>query len=293
MQLEVRNLKKAIYSITDDICFKYLFRNKKILADLLNSFYEYIHEAKKVLDLRVSTNKEMIGSNRRKKVFYGDILVYLNTDEIASIEMYNRFGDREYKKSLAYLTRIYSDQFEEGEDYSKARRAISINFVNGNYQPHNFFLVNTYGFVNEFNYGSRDNGEIKMYNVRLDLVKYIVYNGNETRFERWLRFMMANSLEEMKKIAEGDEVMEQALRYMEKFLNDEKIREQYDMANDALYYAKMDGIEQGIVQGIKQGAEKRNVEIAKTMLKEKVSLVDISKYTGLTEKEIMKLKEEG
>ena len=156
-------MKKAIYPITDDICFKYLFRNKKILTDLLNSFYEYIHETKKVLDLRVSTNKEMIGSNRRRKVFYGDILVYLNTDEIASIEMYNRFGDREYKKSLAYLTRIYSDQFEEGEDYSKARRAISINFINGNYQPHNFFLVNTYGFVNEFNYGSMENGEIKMY----------------------------------------------------------------------------------------------------------------------------------
>lgn len=123
-----------------------------------------------------------------------------------------------------------------------------------------------------------------MYTVRLDLVKYIVYNGNETRFERWLRFMKAGSLEEMEKIAEGDEIMEQALRYMEKFLNDEKIREQYDMANDALYYAKMDGIE--------QGAEKRNVEIVKTMLKEKVPLADISKYTGLTEKEIMKLKEE-
>lgn len=277
-------MKKAIYPITDGICFKYLFRNKKILTDLLNSFYEYIHETKKVLDLRVSTNKEMIGSNRRRKVFYGYILVYLNTDEIASIEMYNRFGNREYKKSLAYLTRIYSDQFEEGEDYSKARRAISINFINGNYQPHNFFLVNTYGFVNEFNYGSRGVGEIKMYTVRLDLVKYIVYNGNETRFERWLRFMKAGSLEEMEKIAEGDEIMEQALRYMEKFLNDEKIREQYDMANDALYYAKMDGIEEGV--------EQRNVEIAKIMLKEKVPLVDISKYTGLTEKEIMELKED-
>ena len=65
----------------------------------LNSFYEYIHETKKVLDLRVSTNKEMIGSNRRRKVFYGDILVYLNTDEIASIEMYN-LCEASHKKKL-------------------------------------------------------------------------------------------------------------------------------------------------------------------------------------------------
>ena len=135
-----------------------------------------------------------------------------------------------------------------------------------------------------------------MYTVRLDLVKYIVYNGNETRFERWLRFMKAGSLEEMEKIAEGDEIMEQALRYMEKFLNDEKIREQYDMANDALYYAKMDGIEQGIAQGIaqgiEQGVEQRNVEIAKKLLAKNSALEEIMELTELSEKEIMKLKEE-
>ena len=131
-----------------------------------------------------------------------------------------------------------------------------------------------------------------MYTVRLDLVKYIVYNGNETRFERWLRFMKAGSLEEMEKIAEGDEIMEQALRYMEKFLNDEKIREQYDMANDALYYAKMDGIEQGIAQGIEQGVEQRNVEIAKKLLAKNSTLEEIMELTELSEKEIMKLKED-
>ena len=81
-----------------------------------------------------------------------------------------------------------------------------------------------------------------------------------------------------------EEKMEQALRYMEKFLNDEKIREQYDMANDALYYAKMDGIEQGV--------EKRNVEIAKKLLAKSSTLEEIMELTELSEKEIMKLKED-
>ena len=95
---------------------------------------------------------------------------------------------------------------------------------------------------------------------------------------------------------EKEEKMEQALRYMEKFLNDEKIREQYDMANDALYYAKMDGIEQGIAQGIaqgiEQGVEQRNVEIAKKLLAKNSALEEIMELTELSEKEIMKLKEE-
>lgn len=68
------------------------------------------------------------------------------------------------------------------------------------------------------------------------------------------------------------------------------------MANDALYYAKMDGIEQGIAQGIaqgiEQGVEQRNVEIAKKLLAKNSTLEEIMELTELSEKEIMKLKEE-
>ena len=82
-------------------------------------------------------------------------------------------------------------------------------------------MLNNYGFVNKFNYGRMKDEYLEMYLIRLDLVKEMVYNKTESRFERWLKFIKAGSVEEMKKIAEGDEVMEQALRYMEKFLNDE------------------------------------------------------------------------
>ena len=36
----------------------------------------------------------------------------------------------------------------------------------------------------------------------------------------------------MRNIAKGDEVMEQALEFMEEFLNDEEIRNVYDKIND-------------------------------------------------------------
>ena len=42
--------------------------------------------------------------------------------------------------------------------------------------------------------------------------------------------------------------------------------------------------------GIKEGQKERNVEIAKNMLKDNIPIITISKYTGLTEKEISLLK---
>ena len=107
--------RKSFYPLTDDICFKYIFGREPILVDFLNSFFAFIGENKKVLTLKVTTNKEMFGSSKIKKVFYGDILAYLDMDEIVSIEMYTHFSELEYKKSVSYLTRLFSDQLEVRE----------------------------------------------------------------------------------------------------------------------------------------------------------------------------------
>ena len=49
------------------------------------------------------------------------------------------------------------------------------------------------------------------------------------------------------------------------------------------------GMEKGIKQGIEQGIEKRNIEIAKNMLKEKIEISLISKMTDLSVDTIKKM----
>ena len=51
-----------------------------------------------------------------------------------------------------------------------------------------------------------------------------------------------------------------------------------------------EGMGKGIKQGIEQGIEKRNIEIAKNMLKEKIEISLISKMTGLSVDTIKELK---
>ena len=50
------------------------------------------------------------------------------------------------------------------------------------------------------------------------------------------------------------------------------------------------GIEQGIEQGIEKGIKQNNIDVAKKMLEEKLPLETISKITGLSTEEVLKLK---
>ena len=273
---------KEFYSLTDDVCFKHLLKNKLFLEDFLNSLFAYLGEAKKVLAAKITTNKEMLASSRKKKIFYGDVLAYLDSDEIVSIEMYKNFQKKHFSKSLSYNARIYSDQLERGKDYTGIKKVIGINIIDNNHYFKNNYLLSNYSFINRIDNKVIDNNFIDVLVIRLDIVSKIVYNVKEVRILRWLHFIAAKSLEEMRKIAKGDDVMEQALSFMESFLNDEHIRDVYDKINDV----KEDAKEEGMAQGKRENA----IKTAQNLLSTSLSIEEIAKATGLTIKEVEALK---
>ncbi len=89
--------------------------------------------------------------------------------------------------------------------------------------------------------------------------------------------MNAESLEEMKKIAKGDDAMKQAIAYVDQFLKEEGTTFQ-----DKIEYEKAKGEAKG----------KRNtlLETARNMLDMNMPVADISKATGLSKTEIEALK---
>ena len=159
----------------------------------------------------------------------------------------------EYKKSVSYLTRLFSDQLEVGESYDQAKKVISLNFMEGNYHFNNFQLINDYGFVNKLNYGRIKDECLEMYLVRLDLVKEMVYTEKEERFIKWLKLIKAEGMKEMEEISKEDKNMEQALRFMERFVNDEEVRGIYDKINDVERDAKERGLAEGLAEGKAKG----------------------------------------
>ena len=113
------------------------------------------------------------------------------------------------------------------------------------------------------------------------------YNKDDENLIRWLKFIkkpelleerdMENvnireakeQLDELKKSKYEQELAE----YRMKELRDKKAIESY-----------------GFNSGVKEGMKKKNIEIAKKMLKENMDIKLISKLTSLTEDEIKKLK---
>ena len=89
--------------------------------------------------------------------------------------------------------------------------------------------------------------------------------------------MNAESIEEMKKIAKGDDAMKQAIAYVDQFLKEEGTTFQ-----DKIEYEKAKGEAKG----------KRNtlLETARNMLDMNMPVADISKATGLSKTEIEALK---
>ena len=263
-------------SLTDDIMFKHVFSRPHIMIDLLNSFFEYIGENKKIVNIRLEKDKSMHGTNIYSKIFYGDIVAILEDETIISVEMYKEFGQEEYNKSTSYLSRLYGNQLKKGQKFIESKKVISINFMSGNYHKVNNALVNDYGFVRKISRTIENDECMIMYLVRLDLSDKVLYNNINKRLIRWLKLMKSKSMEEMKEIGKGDKTMEDVIKYVDWFLKEEGTTFQ-----DKIEYEK--------AKSEAKGREDDKKETAKNLLNMNMPVANISKATGLSEQEINNL----
>ena len=98
-------------------------------------------------------------------------------------------------------------------------------------------------------------------------------------------FKKYNSIEELKKEYLGKENFKDMVKKVEELTQDEDFLMYYDL-EEKHKHEKESSYELGVERGIKQ----KEIEIAKKMLKENEQIEKIMNYTGLTKKEIEKLK---
>lgn len=118
---------KEFIWLTNDLVFKHVFSNKKIIRDYYNSYLEYIKSDLKVKYIRVSKQKYIQNNNIKLHDYYLDIVIVLSDGKLVNIEMYNNFGETECMKSLAYSSYIYSHQLRKRDPYKRIKRRPSKN----------------------------------------------------------------------------------------------------------------------------------------------------------------------
>ena len=122
----------------------------------------------------------------------------------------------------------------------------------------------------------------------IELSKVQKYSEN-SRLDTWVNFIIKSGDIDMENT---DEAMKQAKEVLEEISNDEHERYLADLRQKYIWEKKgieEAGFERGVEEGIKQGSNKKQLEIAKKLRDKNVDINIIIETTGLTKEEIEKL----
>ena len=125
-----------------------------------------------------------------------------------------------------------------------------------------------------------------IYHVNLSKIKDMYYNKDKLNtFEMELALMILDNKKELKKVSEGDDVMDKVNEKICKLSDDEILQGIYVKEEMDSWMKKLD-LKYAKEEGIKEGKKEANMETARKLLKENVSIDVIIKTTGITEKQI-------
>ena len=298
-----QNKTEGKMQLTVDYAFKRVFGkngNESILKDLLES----------ILNIEIKSitiqNPEIPKNMKDGKVGVLDVRAELNGDEITEVEMQVQDQHNIDKRSPTYLTKIYSDQLKEGEQYIEVKKVVVINILNFDYYKRNSYHSVArmmfeeskenekvdLGYIVEDKYATKD---LEMHFI--ELPKFRKKDPDmSNKLEQWL-CLICDEEDKIKMAESKNEEIEKAKKELEKLAMNPEDRELYELRLKAIrdemnirYSGYIDGMAEGEAKGRAEGKNERNIEIAKNMLKENVNIQFISKMTGLNLEEIEKLK---
>ena len=294
--------------LTYDFTFKKVFKNNPTyMKEFIYTMLPFLNlENYKVRFLDSELTKE---KKERKKTV--DILISLDDKIYIDIEMNRSKFQNIYLRNLEYLKKLSTMLWQQGEDIQnlKEKKVIQINLNANEKEKAPDDIIASCGLLTGYIYDV--NGLV--FSKNLEENHYLYYNEGVRRKDViWLTALTSKTFTELYKLI--SQVLEKsvALKFMEdvvdmskdefilhewekdKFDELVKINELESAINEGKAIGfedgKAAGFEDGEKSGIIKGTNKRNIEIAKNMLKENIDIKTISKVTGLRVKDIQNIK---
>ncbi len=205
-----------------DYCLKALFENKVIREGFISDVLGI--PAGDIKSTRLA-NSFLNRRYRKDKLCILDILVVLNNDTKINIEMQVASQKHWDKRSLYYLSRMYSDDLKIGEHYERLKRCVSISILDFNVsdrpQCHNVYRLRD-ADGHEFS----DLFEIHTIELRKD-------PGDSTLAD-WVRLFNAESEEDMDMIGTGNAGVMEAIKEIKIMNLGKRLRWNYEMNKKAI-----------------------------------------------------------
>ena len=280
-----------VYEATLDPVFKAIMGScPNYLADLISNITGIDKELIKNTFREKNVEYKIANALERKKT--SDVIFQIK-GYIINLECNNGYWDGLIERNDAYFGKIKGELLSKGEQYSKNIKVIQINFdIFDNYKKYiGNENISTFKFKNEENIIETETST----KIHIDMMESInKYYKEEplTKLDKELVILVLDDYLEIKKLSEGDdELMEVEDKLYELTsdidnigLYDPEKRRKEEEALKIEYHSNI-----AKEQGIEKGAEERERDIAKSLLKDGISIPKVSMYTGLSEKQIAML----
>lgn len=273
-----------------DYAFKKLFgteENKDLLIGFINAV---VSEQDQVVDLELK-NPYNPKNFKNDKISIFDIKAQDKKGTWFNIEM--QMLDQEYyaQRAMYYWARLYVSQLSSGINYDKLTKTIGINILN-------FDCLDEEKYHNVYKLKNIETEKEIINHLEIHFIELEKYDNKlSTLMDRWVNFLKkADEYSKSKLPKELEEVptIKKALEALETMYLTEEERELYEgrlkwIRDEQIAIASAE--KRGREEGMKEGVEKRNIEIAKNMLESGMEIDLVAKITGVSIEEIKKIIE--
>ena len=269
-------MNKPFFTARNDKVFKTILGSEDN-KELLKLFLEKIikEEIKELTFLKNELNINY-PKERRKTV---DLLVKTEK-EFIHIELNNGYSDYLHMRNFCYFTNIYSKKTKAGEKYNLKDKFMHIDFTYGKKDKR---LYRKYKVMDEEKEKYINNFEIVEYNM--DKIMELWYTKSEKIEEYKHLIMLDLDKENLEKLSEGDELVEEYKKEIEELNENETYTSWLTPEEDERFILNT---ERSI--GYEEGEKAKSLQVAKKMLDKGLSIEDIMDITNLTKNEIEKIK---
>ena len=280
-------MSKGLLDPKVDFVFKNIFgspNHPEILISFLNAT---LKPKKKIVS--VDINKTDIEKQYiEDKYSRLDVKATTSNDEIINIEIQLKNENNMIKRSLYYLSKMYEEQLNEKEDYSKLIRTVCINIIN-------FKYLKTENFHTGYRFKELITNE-ELTDVMevhfIEIPKLKDSSDEKDMLVAWTEFLKDPESEKVRGLELSVDEIRQAKDELIRMSNDKKQRELYDMRANSLRdkISELNAAEKkGREEGREEGAKNKAIEIARNMKLNGLDTETISKITGLSLLEIEEL----
>ncbi|WP_283697510.1 Rpn family recombination-promoting nuclease/putative transposase [Clostridium perfringens] len=283
-----------------DFVFKKIFgteKNKPILINFLNAV---IKPTTPIKDVEIKNNdidKDFI----EDKFSRLDVKATTSNKEHINIEIQVKNEYNMIQRTLYYWSKMYSEQIQNRDNYSKLERTVCINILNFKYlkndKYHNAYRLKEITSNEELT----DLQEIHFIELpkfnEIGNKEYVENVEKMDALEKWLEFLVEPESNTVRQLELSNEEIKLAKSELYRLSMDSKEREQYNMREKAIYdrisaleNAEAKGKREGRVEGKLEGKLESKLEVVRESLSQGLEISLISKITGLNEEEILKIK---